>query len=128
LVGDVPGALWWVLPMEAADTLGRRLLRRPSATGTLSASASAALGEAANIVASAFCSTAGSLVRAKMLPSTPLAVETNVEALVAAPEIEAEIIGVSAFLSTNAPHFRGTLVSRFSPESVARLLSALGNQ
>ena len=35
LEGDVPGTLWWVLPMESAERLGQRLLRRPGVTGPL---------------------------------------------------------------------------------------------
>jgi chemotaxis protein CheC len=109
LEGDIPGTLWWLLPIDSAERLGQRLLRRPGVSGPLSASASAAIAEAANIVASACCSSMGGMLKAKMLPSTPQMTETTVEALLDASG-PARTAVIAGFVSTNAPTFSGTLV------------------
>ncbi|MCA3014994.1 MAG: chemotaxis protein CheC, partial [Myxococcaceae bacterium] len=69
--GDVSAELWWVLPAEAARRLGQRLLQRTSGCGVVAASEGAALAEAANIVASSCCSAMGTMLGARMVPSTP---------------------------------------------------------
>lgn len=125
LEGDIPGHLWWVLPKDGAERLGQRLLRRPGVTGPLSASASAAIAEAANLVASACCSAMGSMVKARMLPSTPKVEATTIEALIAGdgPPQTAVLAG---FVSTNAPGFSGTLVVLLPSGVSADLLRRLG--
>lgn len=126
LDGDVPGALWWVLPEASAERLGHRLLRRPGVSGPLSASAEAALAEAANIVASACCSSIGSMLKAKLLPSTPRMVRTSIEGLVAGGSTVEETAVVAGFVSTNAPTFSGTLVVLWPLDVSAAILSRLG--
>lgn len=125
LEGELPGTLWWLLPLDSAERLGQRLLRRPGVSGPLSASANAALAEAANIVASACCSSMGAMLNAKMLPSTPQVSETTVEALLAGdgPARSAVLAG---FVSTNAPTFSGTLVLLMAPEVAEDVLRRLG--
>lgn len=125
LEGDVPGTLWWVLPMDAAERLGQRLLRRPGVAGPLASSRTAALAEAANIVASACCSAMGSMLKAKMLPSTPRVVPTTVEALLGdGPALETAVL--AGFVSTNAPTFSGTLVVLLAPAVAGDVLKRLG--
>jgi len=125
LEGEVPGTLWWVLPMDSAERLGQRLLRRPGVSGPLASSRTAALAEAANIVASACCSSMGSMLKAKMLPSTPKVLPTTIEALIAGgPAPETAVL--AGFVSTNAPTFSGTLVVLFSPDVAADVLKRLG--
>jgi len=126
LEGDVPGTLWWVLPMDSAERLGQRLLRRPGVTGPLASSRTAALAEAANIVASACCSSMGSMLKAKMLPSTPKVVPTTVEALIAEGGVELVTAVLAGFVSTNAPTFSGTLVLLLAPSVAADVLKRLG--
>lgn len=126
LEGDVPGTLWWVLPMESVERLGLRLLRRPGVTGPLASSRTAALAEAANIVASACCSSMGSMLKAKMLPSTPKVVPTTVEALIAEGEGAPETAVLAGFVSTNAPTFSGTLVVLLGAPVVQDVLKRLG--
>jgi chemotaxis protein CheC len=126
LEGDVPGTLWWVLPMDSAERLGQRLLRRPGVSGPLASSRTAALAEAANIVASACCSSMGSMLKAKMLPSTPRVVPTTVEALIAEGGVELVTAILAGFVSTNAPTFSGTLVVLLAPSVAADVLQRLG--
>lgn len=125
LEGEVPGTLWWVLPMDSAERLGQRLLRRPGVTGPLASSRTAALAEAANIVASAFSSSVGAMLKAKVLPSTPKVVPTTVEGLIAGDDGPETAI-LAGFVSTNAPTFSGTLVALFSPAVVNDALRRLG--
>lgn len=125
LVGDVPGSLWWVLPLDSAERLGQRLLRRPGVAGPLSASTSGAIGEAANIVASACCSSMSSMLKARMLPSTPRLTQTTVDALVAGGTAN-EMVVLAGFVSTNAPTFSGTLVVLFEPNVAQTVLQRLG--
>jgi chemotaxis protein CheC len=124
--GEVPGTLWWVLSIESAERLGQRLLRRPGVSGLLASSRTAALAEAANIVASACCSSMGSMLKAKMLPSTPRVMATTVEALSAEGSREAETVIFAGFVSTNAPTFSGTLVVMLAPAVAAEVLTRLG--
>lgn len=125
LEGDVPGTLWWVLPIDSAERLGQRLLRRPGVAGPLSASAHGAIGEAANIVASACCSALGAMLKARILPSTPQLVQTTVETLVeGGPALETAVL--AGFVSTNAPSFSGTLVVLLEPSVGRDVLRRLG--
>ncbi len=126
LEGDVPGALWWVLPADSAERLGHRLLRRPGVSGPLAASSEAALTEAANIVASACCSSLGSMLKAKVLPSTPRMVRTTIEGLVATGSGAAETIILAGFVSTNAPTFAGTLAVLWPTDVAAKVLARVG--
>jgi chemotaxis protein CheC len=125
LEGEVPGTLWWLLPVDSAERLGQRLLRRPGVTGPLSASASAAIAEAANIVASACCSSMGGMLKAKMLPSTPRMSETTIEALISEGE-SPHMAVLAGFVSTNAPTFSGTLVVLMAPPVADEVLRRLG--
>jgi chemotaxis protein CheC len=125
LEGDVPGTLWWILPMESAERLGQRLLRRPGVTGPLASSRTAALAEAANIVASACCSSMGAMLKAKMLPTTPKMEPTTVEALLTSSSLEPETAVLAGFVSTNAPTFSGTLVVLLSRAVVNDVLARL---
>ncbi len=125
LEGEVPGTLWWLLPVDAAERLGQRLLRRPGVTGPLSASANAAIAEAANIVASACCSSMGGMLKAKMLPSTPHMRETTIEALIAEGG-PAQTAVLAGFVSTNAPTFSGTLVLLTEPSVSTEIFRRLG--
>jgi chemotaxis protein CheC len=123
---SLQGELWWVLKSEDAERLGRRLLSRPGVSGTLSSSARAALAEAANIVASACLSSIGTMVHAKLLPTTPDVRELTVSALVGPPDDEAlrTVLGAS-FVSTNAPAFGGWLVLLFDEATREGMLRRL---
>ena len=81
---------------------------------------------AANIVASACCSSMGSMLKAKMLPSTPKVVPTTVEALIAEGGVELVTAVLAGFVSTNAPTFSGTLVLLLAPSVAADVLKRLG--
>jgi chemotaxis protein CheC len=126
LEGDLGGALWWLLPSESAERLGQRLLRRPGVKGPLASSTDAAIAEAANIVASACCSSLGSMLKAKVLPSTPRMVRTSVEGLVAGGPGAPETVVVAGFVSTNAPTFSGTLVVLWPTAVAQAILGRLG--
>jgi chemotaxis protein CheC len=125
LEGDVPGALWWLLPMESAEHLGQRLLRRPGVTGPLASSRTAALAEAANIVASAFSAAMSTMLKVKVLPSTPKMAPATVEALLGG-DGPVETAVLAGFVSTNGPTFSGTLVVLLAPAVVQDVLRRLG--
>lgn len=123
----VEGELWWVLRADAADRLGRRLLSRPGVSGPLSTSSRAALAEAANIVASASLSTIGTMVHARLLPSTPEVFEGAVANLVGSTDHEGlRTVLAASFLSTNSPEFQGWLVVLFDDSAREALLRRLG--
>lgn len=125
--GDLPGQLWWVLKDEDAKRLGKRLLSRPGISGPLSTSATAALAEAANIVASACLSTLGTLTHTSLRPSTPHVALTSVGQLVdQRPADVAVTLMVAQFLSTNTPPFGGWLVLMMSESVTSAALSRLG--
>lgn len=125
--GELPGQLWWVLKEEDAKRLGMRLLARPGVSGPLSSSATAALVEAANIVASACLSMIGTLTHSPMLPSTPELHESNVSHLVGQPESTApQTVLSTTFTSTNAPHFGGWLFVMLDAATTALALERLG--
>lgn len=121
------GELWWVLKADDAERLGRRLLSRPGVTGPLSTSARAAVAEAANIVASACLSSIGTMVHARLLPTTPDVRELTVSTLVGEPDSDAlrTVLGAS-FVSTNAPTFSGWLVLLVDEATREALLRRLG--
>lgn len=109
--GEVEGQLWWVLEAEAARRLGQRLLVRPGGATPTSATADAALAEAANIVASSCLSSVGTMVHAAMVPSPPRLTEGPVDALVGEPSDAALYTAlVAAFTATTAPSFGGWLL------------------
>ena len=121
--GPFTGALWWVLPRDDAKRLGQRLVQR-NGVGTISA----ALNEAANIVASACLSAIGTMTHAPLLPSTPEMVDGPLQSLLGPPS-EAEPLKtavLSRFLSTNAPHFSGTLLVLFDDVARDDVLRRLG--
>lgn len=125
--GEVSGQLWWVLREADARRLGQRLLARPGVAGPLSSSSSAALAEAANIVASACVSQLGTMVHATLLPTTPEVREVTVRALVGAAEDEAPVTVLgSGFTSTNAPMFGGWLLVLLDEPMTDEALQRLG--
>jgi chemotaxis protein CheC len=125
--GELPGHLWWVLREDDAKRLGQRLLARPGVSGPLSSSSSAALAEAANIVASACVSAMGTLTHANLLPTTPDVRETTVSQLVGPAENAAQQTVLAAnFTSTNAPTFGGWLVVMMDEPTTASALVRLG--
>lgn len=123
--GGLDGRLFWIVPLEDARRLGARLLRRPTATGKLSADEASALNEAANIVASACLTVLGGLTRLKLLPSPPDLVEGDVGTLVAG-QTETKVVLEARFQSTDAPSFGGQLLITLGAAGVATLLSRLG--
>jgi chemotaxis protein CheC len=125
--GEVSGQLWWVLRESDAKRLGQRLLARPGVSGPLSSSSSAALAEAANIVASACVSQLGTMLHANLLPTTPEVREVTVRALVGAAEDEAPVTLLgSTFTSTNAPMFGGWLLVLLDEPMTDEALQRLG--
>lgn len=125
--GELTGQLWWVLKDEDAKRLGQRLLARPGVSGPLSSSASAALSEAANIVASACVSAMGTLTHATLLPTTPEVRESTVSQLVGPSENAApQTVLAANFTSTNAPNFCGWLVVMLDADTTASALLRLG--
>jgi chemotaxis protein CheC len=125
--GEITGQLWWVLREADAHRLGGRLLARPGVAGPLSSASSAALSEAANIVASACVSAMGTLVHATLRPTTPQVRETTVKSLVGDEELEVSQTMLAAnFTSTNAPGFSGWLMVMFDAETTDRALERLG--
>lgn len=125
--GDVRGQLWWVLRAEDADRLGRRLLRRPGVQGPLASSVSAALAEAANIVASACLSSVGTMVHSMLLPSTPELLDVTVGELVGPPQDDPfRTVMAASFVSTNAPTFAGWLLLILDDRSRQEMLNRLG--
>ncbi|MFZ5442196.1 MAG: chemotaxis protein CheC [Myxococcota bacterium] len=125
--GELRGSLWWVLRDADAQRLGQRLLARPGVSGPLSSSSSAALAEAANIVASACLSAMGTLVHANLLPTTPEVRETTVKALVGDGERDdVQTVLAAGFTSTNAPGFAGLLVVMLDGDTTAAALERLG--
>ena len=124
--GTLSGHLWWVLPVEDARRLGGRLLARPTANGRLSTEERGALAEAANIVASSFCSAIGQLLRAKVVPSTPHLQEGDVGMVLGAyPTIDTALVLDAAFHSNDAPTFGGHLLIMLDLENVKTLLGSL---
>jgi chemotaxis protein CheC len=125
--GDITGQLWWVLKVDDAERLGRRLLHRPGVKGLLASAASAALAEAANVVASACLSSIGTMLHATLLPSTPEMVEVPVGALVGEPtDTVFRTVLAAPFVSTNAPPFSGWLVVLLDETRRDALLERLG--
>ncbi len=125
--GGLGGRLFWVLPREDARRLAGRLLRRPTATGPLTADETNALTEAANIVASACLTVVGGLVRMKLLPSPPDLAEGEIGTLLGVGQVSFDAIALEArFASTDSPGFVGQLMMVFDAEGVARLLTQLG--
>lgn len=125
--GELPGQLWWVLRDEDARRLGQRLLARPGVSGPLSSSATAALSEAANIVASACVSAIGTLTHCNPLPTTPQVRDTTVSQLVGpADEGAPRTVLAANFTSTNAPTFGGWLVLMLDEPTTASTLVRLG--
>lgn len=109
--GPVTGALWWVLKAEDAKRLGTRLLNRPTLSGTFSSNLAGAVREASNIVASACLSAFGTMVHAPLLPSTPDIYDGPLGQIVRQSPLDdgPRTVVLSAFTSTNAPKFAGTL-------------------
>ncbi len=127
LEGALSGQLWWVLKADDAARLGQRLLARPGVSGPLSSSATEALAEAANIVASACLSTLGNVVKAAVLPTPPTIIDGTVGALAERAAGLGERTVLSAtFMSTNAPIFGGWLVVLLDEASTEATVARLG--
>ncbi len=125
--GGLPGRLFWVLPREDARRLAGRLLRRPTASGPLNDDETAALTEAANIVASACLTVVGGLLRLKLLPSPPDLAEGDVATLLGSGTGSFDAMVLEArFASTDSPGFVGQLMMVFGAEGMRTLLSRLG--
>jgi chemotaxis protein CheC len=124
--GALNGHLWWVLPVEDARRLGGRLLARPTANGRLSTEERGALAEAANIVASSCCTAIGSLLRARVVPSTPHLQEGDVGMVLGAyPATAPALVLDERFFSNDAPTFGGQLLIMLDEENVKALLGLL---
>jgi chemotaxis protein CheC len=124
--GSLKGHLWWVLPADDARRLGGRLLARPTANGRLSSEERGALAEAANIVASSCCTAIGSLLRARVMPSTPHLQEGDVGLVLGAYPATAPALVLDArFFSNDAPTFGGQLLLMLDEENVKALLGLL---
>lgn len=124
--GGLPGRLFWVLPREDARRLAGRLLRKPTATGPLNADETAALTEAANIVASACLTVMGGLLRLKLLPSPPDLAEGEVGTLLGSGSAFDAVALEARFASTDSPGFVGQLMMVFGAEGMKTLLQQLG--
>jgi chemotaxis protein CheC len=120
--------LWWVLKTDECRAAGAKAalvaLASPARSST---SARAAVAEAANIVASACLSSIGTMVHARLLPTTPDVRELTVSTLVGKPDSDAlrTVLGAS-FVSTNAPTFSGWLVLLVDEATREALLRRLG--
>lgn len=126
--GGLPGRLFWVLPREDARRLAGRLLRRATATERdLNADETAALTEAANIVASACLTVVGGLLRLKLLPSPPDLAEGEVGTLLGSGQNSFDAVVLEArFASTDSPGFVGQLMMVFGADGMRTLLTQLG--
>ena len=124
--GGLPGRLFWVLPREDARRLAGRLLRKPTATGPLTVDETAALTEAANIVASACLTVMGGLLRLKLLPSPPDLAEGEVGTLLGSSTPYDAVALEARFASTDSPGFVGQLMMVFGAEGLKTLLQQLG--
>ena len=124
--GALSGHLWWVLPVEDARRLGGRLLARPTANGRLSSEERGALAEAANIVASSCCTAIGSLLRGRVVPSTPHLQEGDVGMVLGAyPSTAPSLVLDAKFHSNDAPTFGGQLLLMLDHDNVKALLGQL---
>ena len=125
--GDLGGQVWWVLRAPDAERVGRRLLSRPGVSGLLSTSVRAALTEAANIVVSACLSSVGTMVHARLVPSTPQVEELTVADLVGPPSTSGfRTVLAASFLATNTPAFGGWMVLLFEEATREEMLRRLG--
>ncbi|MBL9037794.1 MAG: hypothetical protein JNG84_04690 [Archangium sp.] len=127
LEGDVSGHLWWVLRRDDAMRLGQRLLLRGTVSGPMGGQWTTACAEAANLVASACASAIGTMVRAKVLPSTPEMHHSHAGGLHTHDGSGAATTVISArFLASNAPFFSGWLVLFFDDATRLDLQRRLG--
>ncbi len=125
--GGLPGRLFWVLPRDDARRLAGRLLRRPTAVGTLTSDETAALTEAANIVASACLTVVGGLLRMRLLPSPPDLAEGEVGRLLGSGTSSFDAVVLEArFASTDSPSFVGQLMLVLGAEGMQTMLTRLG--
>ena len=125
--GGLSGRLFWVLPREDARRLSGRLLRRPTASGPLSNDETAALTEAANIVASACLTVVGALLKLRLLPSPPDLAEGEVGKLLGGSQARFDAVVVEVrFAATDSPGFGGQLMMVFNAEGMLTLLDRLG--
>jgi chemotaxis protein CheC len=125
--GGLPGRLFWVLPRDDARRLSGRLLRRPTARGPLTADETAALNEAANIVASACLTGVGRLLQLKLLPSPPDLAEGEVGTLLGGKGASFDAVVMEArFAARDSPSFGGQLMMVFDAAGIQALLTRLG--
>jgi chemotaxis protein CheC len=95
--------------------------------GLLSTTARAALAEAANIVVSACLSSVGTMVHARLVPSTPSMEELTVAELVGPPSDSGfRTVLAASFLATNTPAFAGWMVLLFDQPTREEMLRRLG--
>jgi chemotaxis protein CheC len=125
--GGLPGRLFWVLPRDDARRLAGRLLKKPTATGPLNSDETAALTEAANIVASACLTVVGKMLRLQLLPSPPDLAEGDLETLLGVGKASFDAVALeTGFSSTDTPAFVGQLMMVFDAEGLKTLLARLG--
>ncbi len=125
--GDLGGSVWWVLKATDAERVGRRLLNRPGVSGPLATSVRQALTEAANIVVSACLSSVGTMVHARLVPSTPEVEEKTVAELEGPPSANGfRTVLAASFLSTTTPAFGGWMVLLFEDATAEEMLRRLG--
>lgn len=129
--GQLTGHLLLVMPQTDAAHLCTLLLDRPCAQ-PLDAAAESALGEAANIVASACLTAIGTLTGLRLMPSPPELSQgpagTLVAAAVADCAADAGLVVVleARFQTEVAPALGGRLLVLPHRESLATLLKVLG--
>ncbi|MHB8878987.1 MAG: chemotaxis protein CheC [Myxococcaceae bacterium] len=129
--GELSGQLLLVMPQADAAQLSSLLLEH-SRAAPVDFRADSALGEAANIVASACLSAIGTLTRLKLLPSVPRLSQGPAGALVAAAIADSAadaglvVVLEARFQTELAPAIGGRLLVLPERESLAKLLSALG--
>ncbi len=129
--GELTGDLILVLPEKDALQLCSLLLNAPCEM-PLSVVQKSALGEAANIVASACLSAIGTLTGLRLLPSTPTLSQDEVgvvvEEALAKTRTSAGLLVVleAKFHTTRAPEIGGQLLVLPDRASLATLLAKLG--
>ena len=129
--GQLTGHLLLVMPQADAAHLCTLLLERPCAE-PLDAAAQSALGEAANIVASACLTAIGTLTGLRLMPSTPVLSQGPAGDLVAAAIADCAadaglVVVLEAHFQTDiAPALGGRLLVLPHHESLKALLKVLG--
>ncbi|MFZ5472238.1 MAG: chemotaxis protein CheC [Myxococcota bacterium] len=133
LQGELGGCILLVLPAPGARALAALLVDDPPPPGgELSELEKSALGEAANIVASACLSAIGNLAQLKLLPSPPTLVHDQAEgmlrqALATTRAPQGLLLVLEArFQAVGMPELTGQLLVLPDRASLAKLLTSLG--